>query len=114
MSGSEDQVPPMGLDFGPVEDLGDAELVEHKRELEEVLYDGYAPHIHDWHEDVHERHGDVWREIRDRADTEPPSARIVVAGAGGSLPVTRFTARVAATRRGQRWRSRFTAPGAPS
>lgn len=72
MSTSEDQEPPIDTDFEPVEDLDDAELVEQKRELGQILYDGYAPHIHDWHEEVAIRHRDIWREIRSRADTRPP------------------------------------------
>jgi tRNA(Ile2) C34 agmatinyltransferase TiaS len=60
------------MDFEPVEDLSGAALVEQKRELAQVLYDGYTPHLNDWHEDIHIRHGEVWREIRRRAETQPP------------------------------------------
>jgi tRNA(Ile2) C34 agmatinyltransferase TiaS len=64
--------PPIDLDFEPVEEVDGGTLVEQQSELIELLYDGYSPHVYDWHEDVHERQREVWREIRERAESEEP------------------------------------------
>jgi predicted Zn-ribbon and HTH transcriptional regulator len=67
-----DAAPPIDMDFDPVEDLSGAALVKQKRELAQVLYNGYTPHLNDWHEDIHIRHSKLWREMRRRAEMEPP------------------------------------------
>lgn len=65
--------PPEDLDLEtPVEKLSGEELVEQRRRTSQILYDSYAPHIHDWHEDLHERHAELWNEMRSRADVEEP------------------------------------------
>lgn len=60
------------LGFPPAKQLSGEELVEKQREMMSVLAEGYAPHIHEWHETVHERQDELWGEMRTRADTEEP------------------------------------------
>jgi len=64
--------PPIDLDFDPVEKVDGDKLVEQQSELIQLLYDGYDPYTYDWHEDIHERQEEVWREIRDRSESEEP------------------------------------------
>lgn len=70
MTGEE---PPVDLDFDPVEELTDDEVVEQHRTLGEFLYEnGYRPHVVDWHEDLYHRSQDTWRAIKARSETKEP------------------------------------------
>lgn len=70
-AGGEEPLEGVDMDT-PVEDLDDERLADLYRELAGLLDRGYAPHIHEWHEDAHERKSDVWQEIRSRTDVEEP------------------------------------------
>jgi predicted RNA-binding Zn-ribbon protein involved in translation (DUF1610 family) len=69
---SETEEPPIDLDFQPVDESSGEELVEQHSELAGHIHPGYQPHIHNWHETVHERCDALWSEIRNRTETDEP------------------------------------------
>lgn len=70
--GDRQEDEPMEYDEIPVGEMEVDALREQYKKLSEELYYGYAPHIHDWHEDAHDRMMSVWNELRSRVDVNRP------------------------------------------